>query len=370
VLLSFPFRLGPRRWERLDPTRFTESPLSDVPDPAGWPNDAALTDACRTARQLWAQCLDERQTHVRLAARPASVTERDLEDLALVRRIPGVSDAGPLVLRATNATTSGRETAGSHRPTVLDSALATRIVERHLLPRAMLWSVQRIAAHYGTGGPQRGRPDRTRWARWRWPALVAAVAAIVLACAGAVVAGRYTAAAALAAAGYAAVAAGAIAGGPRWAHPWLLRQPATAVLGSLILVTLSPRWWLSQAWWPGVALLAAAGGYLVIELRNHDVSAVIAVRRGLAVTGAGLVHAFLVSLVFLRAVAPWFAQGSDNPSAASLDGWWTAHPTVPNVGSMLWLATAWCFAAGVFSQVLSDDKPITAALGRVEWRRS
>jgi hypothetical protein len=36
---------------------------------------------------------------------------------------------------------------------------------------------------------------------------------------------------------------------------------------------------------------------------------------------------------------------------------------------MLLLATTWCFAAGVFSQVLWDDKPITAALGRVGWRR-
>ncbi len=219
-----------------------------------------------------------------------------------------------------------------------------------------------MAFHYGQPVPA--------VARWiGWPVVLAVAAAAALGSLGPAVAGLYTVAAGLAAAVYAVIGLAALAGGPSWTHPWLLRQPATAALGSLILVTLPPRWWLSGAVAPGVAMSAAAAAYLVVELRNHRVSPGAAVRRAVALTAAGLLHAFLVSLLFLRWAAPWFTQGSDHP-AASLDGWWVAaHSTVPSVASMLWLATTWCFTAGVFTQVLWDDKPLTAALGHIEWTR-
>jgi hypothetical protein len=35
---------------------------------------------------------------------------------------------------------------------------------------------------------------------------------------------------------------------------------------------------------------------------------------------------------------------------------------------LLVLAAAWCLAVGVFSQILWDDRPITAPLAHLSWR--
>jgi hypothetical protein len=38
------------------------------------------------------------------------------------------------------------------------------------------------------------------------------------------------------------------------------------------------------------------------------------------------------------------------------------------MGLRVLLATAWCLAVGVFSQILWDDRPITAPLAHLSWR--
>ena len=44
------------------------------------------------------------------------------------------------------------------------------------------------------------------------------------------------------------------------------------------------------------------------------------------------------------------------------------RPGYGRAGMVLLLATAWCLAVGVFSQILWDDRPITAPLAHLSWR--
>ncbi|HMH93694.1 MAG TPA: hypothetical protein VK586_21765 [Streptosporangiaceae bacterium] len=95
--------------------------------------------------------------------------------------------------------------------------------------------------------------------------------------------------------------------------------------------------------------------------RSHGVGG-WSLLRSLAVAGVGAVHALLVSLIGLVAVAPAFVSGGK-----ALAGVWR-HPGYGHAGMVLLLSTAWCLAVGVFSQILWDDRPITAALAHLSWR--
>jgi hypothetical protein len=171
--------------------------------------------------------------------------------------------------------------------------------------------------------------------------------------------------AALASAGvYLVITAGVAGFGESWAAAWLLRLPATATVGVLVLVTLPPAWW--QEWSAPTALPVVAGlltaslGYLVVEARNHGVAAWSALARALLVTLAGFVHAALVAMLGLAALLPAFAEGGH-----ALAGIWV-EPT-KGLGVLL-SATAFCLTVGVFSQVLWDERPITARLAHMSWR--
>ena len=82
----------------------------------------------------------------------------------------------------------------------------------------------------------------------------------------------------------------------------------------------------------------------------------------MAVTAIGGAHALMVSLVGLVAVAPAFVA-----SGQSLAHLWH-RPGYGHAGMVLLLATAWCLAVGVFSQILWDDRPITSPLAHMAWR--
>jgi hypothetical protein len=103
-------------------------------------------------------------------------------------------------------------------------------------------------------------------------------------------------------------------------------------------------------------------GYLVVEARNHGVADWASLRRAAAVAAVGAAHALMVSLIGLAVVAPAFVN--NGPALASL---WR-HPSYRHAGMELALATAWCLAVGVFSQILWDDRPITAPLAHLSWQ--
>jgi hypothetical protein len=116
-------------------------------------------------------------------------------------------------------------------------------------------------------------------------------------------------------------------------------------------------------WLAAGTLAAAAVGYLLIEVRNHGAAPWAALRRALGVAGIGAAHAVMVSLIGLVAIAPAFAS-----SAGQLGRLWK-QPGYGHAGLLLALAAAWCLAIGVFSQILWEDRPITAALAHLSWRR-
>jgi hypothetical protein len=83
--------------------------------------------------------------------------------------------------------------------------------------------------------------------------------------------------------------------------------------------------------------------------------------RALVVALIGAVHGLLVTLIGLVWIAPAFA-------GSGLGGLWS-HPGYRNAGMILAIGAAWCLAVGVFSQILWDDRPITAPLAHLSWRR-
>jgi hypothetical protein len=318
-----------------------------------------VVDACRAARAEWRDCLDNYQSH-RLLRRACPARLED--DLRLVLfRHKGWSR--PLVL-------AGKPLAEPADLTFEDREIIEDSVERHLLPRFAIGPVARLMLDDDNAG--------RRVLRISLAALVAASAlcTVILA----VVLLQVHLALLTAAACYAFICAGVLLPVEGWGRIWLLRMPAAAAVGIIALDSFMPGGWLSSltpggrdtlpaAWggrlgWHAAAVLAAASfGYLVIEARNHGVSPVRAIVRALAVTVIGALHALMVALIGLIVIAPAFVG-----SGQELHDMW-AHLTPAHARAILFLATAWCLAFGVFTQILWDDQPITAPLAHLRWRR-
>ena len=303
-----------------------------------------VVSRCQESRRLWQRCLDEYQSHPLLSqARPAEL-EQELEALVF----SGPDRRAPLIL-------SVRPLAEQAGPTAADKNVADEVAERHLLPRFDLAGVLALALY---DDDRRGRAGR------RAIAALAALAGLATVTCAALLAVRP--AAVLAAVCYVLIGVGVMAYGTAWAAPWLLRLPAAAAVGVIALVSILPGGWIPAASPPegGLAVLALAAascGYLLVQARNHGLTG-WSLGRAVAVAAIGAAHALMVSLLGLVVVAPAFiADGS------SLVALWR-HPGYRHAGVVLALATVWCLAVGVFSQILWDDRPITAPLAHLSWR--
>jgi hypothetical protein len=158
----------------------------------------------------------------------------------------------------------------------------------------------------------------------------------------------------------------------------LLRIPAAVAAGEAVLVSLTSRWWLAPGGWKiGVGLLAAAAWYVVLEIRLHGAPLIRAVCRGGMVTLVGASYAFVLSVFVLGFVTP-----STGEHGECLAGWWNANPRIERSldrqcaealgqpvaaapAGVLLLMTGWSFALGLAAQILWDDRPVTAPLGRI-----
>jgi len=303
-----------------------------------------LVARCREARAAWRGYLDTYQSYPLLSqARPGEL-ERELRALVLRcnRRL-----SGPLGLPVDGLQVRAPLTAE-------DRTLIGDTVERHLLPRFELLTAVRLSLS----------DHRRGWSAVRWLISLAAVAAAVTALVRAAsLNGRSAVAAAVIF--YLLICAGMLVFPAQWGMMWLLRMPAAATVGLVLLIPFLPGGWLRTppgGWAAVLALAGASFGYLLIEVRNHGGSPGAALGRAILVTAIGAVHALMVSLIGLIVVAPAFvADGRD------LRSLWAA-PAYGTTGMALALAAAWCLAVGVFSQILWDDRPITAPLAHLSWR--
>ncbi|OLT29300.1 hypothetical protein BJF83_11965 [Nocardiopsis sp. CNR-923] len=76
---------------------------------------------------------------------------------------------------------------------------------------------------------------------------------------------------------------------------------------------------------------------------------------------AASAHALLIALLGLAWIVPVFSENGH-----LFRGAWTLYPDAALAA--LLQAGAWCLVAGVFSQILWDDRPLTAPLTHAHWR--
>jgi hypothetical protein len=371
LALSEPFRRRPAYppWAPDDPDE-DSGPVGRVGETFGAESWHVLFGACLLARWRWLDCLNRYQSYPLLAMAVPPQLEAELTWLVFHDAKP----LRPLIIAP----------APLDQPSVWtsdDTAVVAEVLERHLLPRFRLGQVTQLAA---VRPPKGWRPASAVLNGWRGAAqrmkgilarsqpyalLVTGLA--VAAAAGVAIAGYFTTAAWLAVASYALIGGGSLGFGPRWAAPWLLRLPAASAVGLFALVTLAADWWQRPrvAAAACTALTLAAVGYLLVELRNHDVTGGRALGRGLGVAAIGTVHALLISLIGLVLVAPAFAQAGTptrHEPTRLTQVWTQAQPG--QAWTVLALSSCWCLAVGVFSQILWDDRPITAPLAHLQWR--
>lgn len=314
-----------------------------------------VVDRARQARWAWQGYLNSYQSHPGLSGADPSQIEQELDALLFCR-----GSRGP-ALQVTGDRLDHVSPAGPD-----DRAVQQEVVQGHLLPRMRLPQVAALA-YPGW---------RARSTRFAALAALSGISAFLLAAVAPVwVSGSTCFSLAVWAAGgcYLLIAIGAVREGAQFTAPWMLRWPAAAALGLIALSGLNPHWWHDVTgpqfvtWgtpWPPAALAAASYGYLLIEARNHEVTGRTALVRALWVLLGGLVHAGLVSLVGVVVVLPAFADPGNGPGLGQLFA--SDHH---GKGLLVWATAAgWCLAAGVFSQILWDDRPITAPLAHTGWR--
>ncbi len=311
---------------------------------------ARLGIEARAARRDWMNHLDAWEDDPWLAHRHTTAPAEFEYDLTLLTATwPGRPDSTPLRLSTTGTDTADED---HHR-------IAADVTESHWLPRASLTTAANAL--------------RPRIPFLTWLPLIAASTVLALFLSGASTMATWAALAVLALG-----LLGVVFLPPHTDFLLLLRIPAATLVGSLVLLSLTPRWWLdSSAWRVGAGLLALATLYLAVEARLHGNTPRHALRRGTGVALLGASYAALVNLVMLRFVTPSLTEHGE-----CLLGWWTNSPWhgLPLTGTcaaelaatrtsapvaMLVLMTGWSFAAGLVAQILWDDRPLTAPLGRL-----
>jgi hypothetical protein len=350
------------------PLRFPADRFDEVcPLAVAWQNRTAtspdvVAERARAARAGWMGLLAIADDDPWLAALQAAgdpIIERDLRwvTLAWPERRPGAAPDLGAPLTLPDPGTPAKPWRNQHR------SVAADLAEIHWLPRGSL--LHAVAAF---GWPR----------RWRLPALAAfplacAIIAMLLLVEQGDIA-RWSALALLGAAGL-TVAVGLPGRADAIA---LLRIPAAAGAGQALLLSLTPRWWLSPNGWAiGTAMLVAVALYILLEARLHGAERWLATGRAILIAAIGALYGFVLSVVFLGFVVP--AMGEDGNC---LGGWWNAHPLEPfplrdacanDLGQpaaawplgILLLMTGWSFAIGTAAQILWDDRPLTAPLGRL-----
>ncbi|WP_150245248.1 hypothetical protein [Nocardiopsis quinghaiensis] len=337
----------------------------------------------REAREVWRGYLDRHQSLPLFDHAPPLAMEEEIRWLAFqeparqrvffegraFRFTVPLYSGGPLALSGpvVQGSGSGRRVTPPP-PTAVDRAVLVEVVERHLLPRFAV-----VAVWSAVLGLYRRPKHRGALAVYGLLllALANALALVVLALST----DRVTITHSLYGIGalYVITGLGALFLGRVWAMPLLLRLPAAGAVGLIILVAFHPTWWERAApgWLLPAVLVGAALGYLLVETRNHNTGStthdryapLLLAGRTLAVAATGLVHSLFVALVGMVTITTVFGEDGDKLLKV-----WEGTSGDGNPVEILLASTFWCLAAGVFSQILWDDQPITAPLSHRRWR--
>ncbi|MFL1378500.1 hypothetical protein [Nocardiopsis protaetiae] len=261
-----------------------------------------------------------------------------------------------------------------------DIGFASGIIERHLLPRYRVLTAAHAALALSEY-PRLGRYTAAATLCLGVLTLAGALSSPWLASVPFTDQSTLDVSAILAGLTYAIGLTGLTVHGRTWALPWLLRIPAAAAIGLFIVTTMHPSWWAAAFEPTGmeipgrdegpepplgpvrVALLLAlaAFAYLLANARNTGVGIGAALLRAFLVWCAAAAHSLLIALLGLAWVVPAFSENGH-----IFRGAWALHPDA--VWAALLQAGAWCLVAGVFSQILWDDRPLTAPLTHAHWR--
>lgn len=304
---------------------------------------------CLEARRIWQDCLDGYQSHPVLAHAEPRELEQELREL--------IFRHGRLRLRSRVMAPLGLSEKPLADPAPLtaeDKAVIADVAERHLLPRFAWPAAARLALY-----------DDHR--AWKWARVLSgfAVGGAGLAALGFAATLHVRCATVWALICYGLICGGVLVLPEGWGSMWLLRMPAASAVGIIALISLLSGGLVATVptdWRAAAALAGASVGYLLIEVRNHGAGRVSAAGRALLVAGIGTIHALMVSLIGLVVVAPAFVQ-----DRTRLEKLWYG-PGHGHAGLTLALAASWCLTVGVFSQILWDDRPITAPLAHLSWR--
>lgn len=331
LLLSWPFRADPAADRSTHPTLEAFGACLGGIGELAW--------HARRARERWLrQFLRARQHPVLARWKPA-----DAEREARLLVTDGLGDARRrwARLRLRDPT---QNDADAPRPPAVELLL----LRGFALPRFMLTEVRQLI------GSHDRRPAERWWRALPWALLIAAAAVLVVALVGGF---SLVPAAAAGVLGYLAIGVRAVGAGAWATYPFLLRLPASAAIGTLLVLGFGPAGWVSDPQpWTMLLLVAAAYGYLVVEARNHDVDRLAAMRRALAVLLIGLLHALVVAVIAAVTLAPAFLEGFSTISATDGAG----------MGWFVSLLAAAGLAVGVFAQVLWDDRPVTYPLTHLD----
>lgn len=294
-------------------------------DGRGQPLGPTLDERAQQARSDWLRDLLNHDDHPHL---------RKLTSQQIDEELRSVADYGP----------------------VAGGAVERAIVREAFLPRFMLTEVYKRLR----------RP--ARWAASAIFALLVAVTAVWLLA----VAGRLSSGAralwlsgVLAGLAYALIVAAALFD-EVIGYLACLRLPAGAAVGTLALLSFGSGWLSTPGpWWSwaSLALVISTWGYLMLEARAHGAGRWAAPGRAALVALVGFAHALAVNAIVIPVVGRALVDGL-SANLSSLDG--------RAVGHLLTLAASVSLAAGVFVQVLWDDRPITYPLTHLAWsgRRS
>lgn len=367
LVWSVLLRLDPAQARPVWPTRVDWTPAATPPGQEDYLtlSPTFVGVAARLAREEWLSHLDAWEDDLWLAVRHADdprALESDLRWLTTTwPRSPEWTPPGPPAPLDLDPPAVGRTapTKGSPPPAGHDRLVAA-LNERHWLLRG---SPLAAAAAW--------RPGRTYHQLLPVAFLLPSLAVVALYVAGLVGIARW-----VALADCVVVVLGAAVLPVPVSGLAVLRVPAATVIGQAVLLSLTPRWWLSSwGWTVGAGLLVLAFGYLALEARMHGSAARLAYGRGALLWSAGTLNAFMISMVSLAFVAPAVAE-----DGGCLDHWWQQAPwvardlqpgchaltsgTAPASAEVLVLMTGWSLAFGLAAQILWDDRPVTAPLGR------